>query len=151
MQLQSRKEVLEMQNTALRLLTKCALIGFLAVAFPASAAARGFHRGGHRVIVPHYSYIYPDWGWGWGWWGYPSWGYSPYYYEGTGRVKIHDHNKYDQVYINGAYAGRVEKLKNIKLEPGHYTIEIRQQGKVLVNQSIYVVADKTVDIDVAGG
>jgi len=151
MQLQSRKEVLEMRITALRLLTKFALVGLLMLPSAVSAEAREHFRGGGRVaVVPSYSLYYPYWGWGWGWgWG-PYWDYGPYYYESTGKIKIKDYNKFDEVYINGAYAGTVDKLKSIKLNPGRYTVEIKQQGKDILNRSVYVIAGQTVQIDVKG-
>jgi hypothetical protein len=145
-----------MRKNALKLLTKLVLIALLTLPFAAFAEARGGHfHGGYRgVIIPRYSYIYPydGWGWGWGWgWG-PYWDYGPYYYHETmGKIKIKDHNKYDKVYINGAYSGRVEKMKDIKLDPGRYTVEIQRDGKQIMNQSVYIVAGKTVEIDVNGG
>jgi len=151
MQLQSRKEVLKMRNTALRFLTKFALVSLLMLPFVVSAEAHGhFGGGGRAIIVPHYSYYHPYWGYGgWGW-ANPYWGYGPYYYEDKGTIKIKDHDKSDQVYINGAFAGIAEKMKNIKLDPGQYTIQIRRQGNELLNRSVYVIAGKTVEIDVGG-
>ncbi len=142
-----------MRKTALRFLTKFALAGLLVLPFAGIAKAHERFEGGERrvVIVPSYSYYRPYWGWGWGWGWSPYRDYPTYSYPTRGTVKIHDHNKYDQVYINGAYAGIVDKMKNIKLDPGHYTVEIRQQGKVIRSQSVYVVAGKSVDIEVEGG
>jgi len=141
-----------MRENALRLLTKLFLSCLLILPLTASAETRGHFRGGrHVVIVPSYSYAYPYWGWGWGWgWGGPFWDDRPYYYENTGGIKIKDHNKTDEVLINGAYAGTVGKMKTMKLSPGNYTIQIRREGTDLLNRSIYVVAGKTVEINLDG-
>jgi hypothetical protein len=141
-----------MRIKAIRVLTRFSLICLLMLPFAASAEARGhFGRRGGTVIVPGYSLYYPYWGLGWGWgWGGPFWDYGPYYYpaENTGKIKIKDHDKSDQVYINGAYAGTVDNLKDFRLDPGSYSVQIRDNGKVLLNRDIYVVTGKTVEIDV---
>jgi hypothetical protein len=122
---------------AILLSTAC----LLALPLAASAAERGFDQfqGAHTIVV---QYPYP-YGWGWGW------GYYPYYYYDTrGKIKIRDYFEYDQVYINGAYAGTAKKRHEIKLEPGRYRIEVRRRGKELVNREVYVLTQKTVEINV---
>lgn len=141
-----------MRNKALQFIPAFLLVCLLAVPETASARDRG-HSGGfygnNRPVVVH-SYPY-YWGSGWGAWNDPFWGgYYPYYYDNRGKVKIKDGNKYDQVYVNGAYAGTVEKMKNLRLDPGRYNIEVRNQGKPLVAQDVYVVTGKTVEIHVNG-
>ena len=122
----------------------------LLLALPLEASAEGHVSAfiGTRPVVIH---SYPYWGWG-GPWGDPFWGgyYGPYYYDLRGKIKIKDDNKYDQVYLNGAYAGTVDKLKNMRLDPGRYTVQIRQQGKPVVDRQVYVVSGKTVEIHVNG-
>jgi hypothetical protein len=146
-----RKEANEMRMTALRLLMGIALVGILAIPSTVFAEGHGFYRGGGRVVVvPRYSAYYPYWGNGWGWG--PYWGgYGPYYVETTGKIKIKDSKKSDEVYINGSYAGTVDRMKNISLNPGSYTLMVRRQGKELFNQSVYVVVGKTVEITIEGG
>lgn len=134
-----------MRRNALRLLTKMALACMLILPFSIAAQAHGRFGGGRGiVVVPRYSYVHPFWGYYWGWG--PYWNYGPYYQETRGQVKILDRIKSDQVYINNAYAGTVAKMKTIKLDPGHYTIELRRDGSVLLTQSVYVVAGKTVEV-----
>jgi hypothetical protein len=137
-----------MRSTALRLLTKTALVCLLMTQAAVFTEAHERYRGGGRaIIVPHYAYAYPYWGWGW---GGPFWNYTPYYYENVGRIKIKDQNKTDEVFLNGAYAGIVDKMKTIKLSPGNYTIQVRRNGKDLLNQRVFVVADKTVEVNLDG-
>ncbi len=114
----------------------------------ASAQVREHHFTGgvHTVVVP----TYPYWSYGWGW-GDPFWAYGPYYPIDTrGQVKIKDAEKFDQVYVNGAYAGTVKKTKNMRLNPGNYDIQINREGRQLLNRNVYVVSGKTVHIDVNG-
>jgi hypothetical protein len=148
------KEATEMRRIALRHLTKLALMGALIFPFALSSEAHEKNGGrGRVVIVPHYSYYYPyrAWGWGVGWgWGNPYGYYQPYYPEATGKIKLKDYIKSDQVYIDGAYAGTAAKMKTVKLDPGRYTIEIRRQGTEILKRSVYVVAGKTVEIDLNG-
>ena len=122
------------------------LVLLLAIPSASLAAGRGHFRSGrvHAAIVPGFGFwSYPYWGW-----GDPFWNWGPYYYpvETRGTIKLKDFNKHDEVYINGAYAGRVDKLKSIKLEPGQYQVQVRHQGKDLVDRNVYVVSGKTIEI-----
>jgi hypothetical protein len=124
------------------------------VGFPLLASAQGrdqrFARPGARVEAVPGFYPNPYWGYNWGW-GEPFWGYGPYYpLDTTGKIKIKDENKYDQVYVNGAFAGRVEKLKSMYLDPGSYDIRIHRNGKELLSRNVYVIVGKTVEINVNG-
>jgi hypothetical protein len=115
---------------------------------PLSALAEEHHAGGfsgNRTVV-----VRSTPGWGWGGWGNPFWGgFYPYYtIDNRGKVKIKGADKYDQVFLNGAYAGTVEKVKSIRLDPGKYSIQVRQQGRDLVNRAVYVITGKTVEIHV---
>lgn len=87
------------------------------------------------VQFPYYPY---DWGWGWGY----------YSYDTRGKIKIRGYAQSDQVYINGAYAGTAKKRHEIKLEPGTYNIEVRRQGQELVNRDVYVLTNKSVEINI---
>lgn len=107
----------------------------------------------------HFSGGYPYYGY------YPSlWGYSPYYYDpflfgyahpgfysgfgyrpDMGDVKIQLNNKAAWVYLDGALAGRMDKLKNMWLEPGAYNLEVRD-GNERLSQRIYVLSGKTLKI-----
>jgi hypothetical protein len=104
--------------------------------------------------------------------GYSSWRgpYSPYFYspffydpfysgffhpgyyggfgygQNLGQVKLHTEAKDAIVFLNGAYAGPVSKLKNMWLEPGSYNLEIRDGSQPSFEKRIYVLTGKKLDI-----
>jgi hypothetical protein len=89
---------------------------------------------------------------GWGWYD-PYWGAYPYGYGGydsasaTGGVKFDTKVKEAEVFIDGAYAGTVGKLKTMYLRPGSYNVEVRAAGRPQFDQKIYVVAGKTLHLN----
>lgn len=89
-------------------------------------------------------------GWGPGWGPSPYWGAYPYYYypDPTGKIKIKDANDTDQVYINGALAGDVDHMDSIHLNPGRYRVQVRSDGKEIVDREVFVVRGKTIKIRV---
>jgi hypothetical protein len=99
--------------------------------------------------------------------GYPYWPafgpfygfYSPFYYPGyygygfargpgMGEVRLHA-GRDAEVFLDGAYAGKGEKLKSMWLEPGAYNLEVREAGREPYTRRIYVLSDKTLRIDAA--
>jgi hypothetical protein len=95
-------------------------------------------------------FVAPAYGWG----GYsPYWGPYPYgygyygYVPATGAVKFDTDVKDAEVYIDGAYAGRVGKLKTLNLRPGSYDIEVRALGRTQFDKKVYVAAGKTLHLD----
>src|SRR3984893_10251634 len=48
-----------------------------------------------------------------------------------------------EVYIDGAYAGTVGKLKTMHLRPGSYDIEVLAAGRTQFDKKVYVAAGKT--------
>jgi hypothetical protein len=97
-------------------------------------------------------FVGPAFGWGWygpywgPYWGpYPYYGYYGGYYYGpaTGAVKFDTSVKNAEVYINGAYAGTVGKVKTLHLRPGSYNIELRAPGYMRYAEKIYVAPGKT--------
>ncbi len=137
-----------------------ALFLLLPLRATAFAAERG-HGGDDRAVV--YARPYVGWGWGarWGWgpgwglgWG-PGWGWGwgwnqPYWYYQyhTGEIKLENVNNKDQVYVNGAFAGKAGDLKTMRLSPGSYLIEVRREGKDMLKDQVYVAIGKTVKLDV---
>ena len=99
--------------------------------------------------------VYPFYGF------YPgSWYYDPFiftpifapgYYTGfayqpnQGAVKIQGAEKDAWVYLDGALAGRADKLKQIWLDPGAYTLGLQQGGRT-VTRRIYVLSGKTLKV-----
>jgi hypothetical protein len=139
-----------MRRDASRVLRKLSIGCLLLLCLSASVETYGHPSGGRRVIiVPRYSYYYPYRAWDWGWGG-PFWDYSPQYYENTGKIKIRNFQKSDEVFVNGAYAGTADKMKTMKVSPGNYTIQIRRGETELLDKSIYVVVGKTVEINLDG-
>jgi hypothetical protein len=97
-----------------------------------------------RVIVA------PAFGWG----GYaPYWGPYPYpygyygYAPASGALKFDTSVKAAEVYIDGAYAGTVGKLKTMYLRPGSYDIELRAPGRTQFDKKVYVAAGKTLHLN----
>jgi hypothetical protein len=95
-------------------------------------------------------YVAPSFGWGWYspyWGGYP-YPYGDYYYAPTtGAVKFDTKVKDAEVYIDGAYAGTVGKLKTMNLRPGSYDIEVRAPGRTQFDKRVYVAAGKTLHLN----
>ncbi len=89
---------------------------------------------------------------GFGWYS-PYWGPYPYaygYYDyipATGAVKFDTGVKDAEVYIDGAYAGTVGKLKTMNLRPGTYDIEVRAPGRTQFDKKVYVAAGKTLHLN----
>jgi opacity protein-like surface antigen len=97
-----------------------------------------------RVAV----FVGPRVGFGWyaPYWGpYPYYGYYPYG-PNTGDIKFDTHDKNEQVYINGAYAGTVGEVKTMHLRPGNYDVEVREQGRTQFDENVYVAAGKTLHL-----
>ena len=94
-------------------------------------------------------FVGPGFGWGYS----PYWGAYPYPYgyygygPATGAVKFDTKVKDAEVYINGAYAGTVGKLKTMNLRPGSYDIEVRESGQTAFDKKVYVAAGKTLHLN----
>jgi hypothetical protein len=136
-----------MLNKVLRSTMVAALLCLIVL--PANASGR---RYGHEGFGNRRVGVQPYWGWGASWgWG-PYWGdiYPPFDYprDDRGTLKIKDQDKSDQVYIDGAYAGMVEKMGTLRLKPGSYEIKIRRDGREILTQQVYMVSDKTLKIKV---
>ena len=79
---------------------------------------------------------------------------SPYYYPASfsygddkGQIELKADPKNAWVYIDGAYAGTVQRLKNIWLDPGAYDLSIRADGREPFQQRVYVLTGKTLNIN----
>jgi PEGA domain len=62
-------------------------------------------------------------------------------------VKFDTAVKDAEVYINGAYAGTVGKLKTLNLRPGSYDIEVRAVGRTQFEEKVYIAAGKTLHLN----
>jgi hypothetical protein len=100
------------------------------------------------------------WGYGPGiyrpWWGLydPFWTSSfihPALYGGfyngpnMGQIKLNA-PKDASVYLDGAFAGTVSKLKTISLEPGIYDLEVKGATGSEYRKKVYGLSGKTLDI-----
>ncbi len=91
----------------------------------------------------------------WSPWYDPFWYYGPMahpgFYNGflqgpgMGEVKLNGASKEALVFLDGAYAGEVRKLKSMWLEPGVYELEVRD-GTRKFERRIYVLSGKTLDL-----
>ena len=63
-----------------------------------------------------------------------------------GEVKLGSSSKTAAVYLDGAYAGTVGKLKNLWLQPGVYNIEVRDDAGAVWQKKIYVLSGKTLEL-----
>ena len=142
---------------------------FLLVAAAACslAAASDAQTGAKSPVHVHFGGVIVNAGYsrGFGWYPGP-WGYDPYYYvdpllwtpfyypgfyngflfgPGMGNVKVQAGPKTAAIYLDGAYAGRRDELRNMWLQPGVYSLEIRD-GQRRLSQKIYVLSGKTLRI-----
>jgi hypothetical protein len=122
---------------------------------PAASAEefRGDHDGGGRVFIGGgfgRGFYGPGWFWGDPWWGPgwgPWWGPTDYPRAHTGDIKIIANQKGEPIYVDGGYVGVTGKLKKFPLQPGNHTIKVCDlQGQTVYQQTIHVIAGKTIDI-----
>lgn len=114
------------------------------------------HYSGGYPYYPYYAYR--PWG-PWGSYGWP-YAYSPFFYgpymhpgffsgfgygPSMGEIKLKSDDRNAWVYLDGALAGKAEKLKNIYLEPGAYNLEVRS-GDRRFGQKVYVLSGKTLKL-----
>jgi hypothetical protein len=115
--------------------------------------------GYSRWSGPGFYPAYAGYGYYPGYWGMYSPWYDPFYmgwlhpgfYSGfarqpnMGEIKLKEPSKDAEVYLDGAYAGTVQKLKNMWLEPGVYNLELRSGDRVF-RKRIYVLSGKTMEL-----
>ncbi len=85
----------------------------------------------------------------------PFWGpFGSYYYpvglafsDGKGQIELKSDQKSAVVYIDGAYAGTVQHLKNFWLDPGAYDLSVNAPGHAQFQQRIYVLTGKTLTVN----
>lgn len=137
---------------------------------PAKAGSQGSHPhirfGGLTVgagVTSHVSRFSGDYPYGYApeYWDYSTYYsyspilesafYHPGYYTGfawqpnLGNVKISAPDRTSLVYLDGALAGRLDKLKDMWLEPGAYDLEVRNSSHRFT-QKIYVLSGKTLRV-----
>jgi hypothetical protein len=83
----------------------------------------------------------------WGWYNPYFVGVYPPIYPGAGELRLKTNVKDADVFINGAYAGKAEKLKSVWLRADSYNLEVRAPGRAPFAEQIYVTPGKTVKVD----
>lgn len=78
---------------------------------------------------------------------YGGFGYAPY----LGEVRLRTSDKTGAVFLDGAYAGELSKLKHMWLEPGAYNLEVRSEGRPQFERRIFVLSGKTLDLRPGAG
>ena len=107
------------------------------------APLAAFARPGRVFVTPAFGGGYYSPFWGPYPYGYGYYGYAPT----TGAVKFDTKVKDAEVYIDGAYAGTIGKLKTMNLRPGSYDIEVRASGRTQFDKKVYVAAGKTLHLN----
>jgi hypothetical protein len=135
------------------------LLLLVVLAGPAVPSFAGVRFGGVAAGFGYTDFngpFYGPFGYAPGWWGPyygPFWApYYPAYYANPGRgpnmgqVRIKTAFSHADLYINGAYAGPAGKLKSMWLQPGAYDLELRPENHSTIEQRIYVLTGKTLDV-----
>lgn len=73
---------------------------------------------------------------------YTGYRYAP----GMGALKLQSADKNAWVYLDGALAGRADKLKTMWLEPSAYNAEVRSNGRRFA-QRVYILSGKTLKLN----
>jgi hypothetical protein len=66
---------------------------------------------------------------------------------GMGEIKLQAEPMTASVFINDAYAGRVQDLRSMSLEPGVYNLRIETEGRPGFARRVYVLSGKTLKIE----
>ena len=77
---------------------------------------------------------------------YNGFSYAP----NLGEVRLRTAEKIGAVYLDGAYAGELSKLKHMWLEPGAYNLAVRNGDRAIFERRIYVLTGKTLDLQPTG-
>ena len=64
-----------------------------------------------------------------------------------GEIRLQAEPMTASVFINDAYAGRVQDLRSISLEPGVYNLRIETEGRPGFARRVYVLSGKTLSVE----
>ncbi len=101
--------------------------------------------GYSRFAGPGFYPYYYGYG-GWPYYFHPGFLYGYAWGPNLGEIKLKTEAPDAWVYIDGALAGKAEKLKSMWLEPGKYELEIRS-GERKFGQKVYVLSGKTLRLN----
>lgn len=72
----------------------------------------------------------------------------PYYEKDRGVIRLTNAAKNDQVYINGCHLGKAADLDRFRLDPGKYTISVKNGKTNVLNQQVSVKNNQAVSLKV---
>lgn len=105
------------------------------------------------IVSPYFGsrFFYDPWlASPYGWYGaygpYGFYGTSPQYHWDIGKLKLTTNVEDADVYLNGAFAGKAEDLKTIRLRPGKYHLKVSAPGYEPLKRQIFVVRGKTLKV-----
>jgi len=106
------------------------------------------------AFYPYGPYDFYPFGWDYSAFWYPYWGPYPFfapsyfaYGSAKGEVRLTAEPKTAEVYLDQAYAGTADKLKDIWLEPGAYDLSVAASGRQAYHRRIYVLSGKSLKIN----
>ena len=76
----------------------------------------------------------------------PVYSGSLLYAEDKGEVRLTADPKTAEVYIDGAYAGKADRLRTIWLDSGAYDLSLTAKGRVAFHQRIYILSRRSLKI-----
>jgi len=113
----------------------------------------GYSHFSGPAYYPYGPYDFYPLGWEYSAFWFPYWGpysfFAPGYFaygSAKGEVKLTAEPKTAEVYLDRAYAGTADHLKNIWLEPGAYDLSVAATGREAFHQRIYVLSGKSLKI-----
>ena len=118
-------------------------MSLMTVSVPANAAVRfGFGLGyGRPVFVPGPRWVGPAY------WGPPIYYAVPARSANSGELKVDTNAKDASIYINGAFAGTVRKMKTMWLRSGTYDVKVQNTDGGVFDQKVFVPIDKKIVIE----
>jgi hypothetical protein len=117
------------------------------------ALGAGYSHFSGPAHFPYGPYPFSPLGWDYSALWFPYWGTYPFFAPGyfaygsaKGEVKLAAGPKTAQVYLDRAYAGTADHLRDIWLEPGAYDLSLAATGREDFHQRIYVLSGKSLKI-----
>jgi hypothetical protein len=117
------------------------------------ALGAGYSHLSGPAYYPYDPYPLSPFGWEYSALWFPYWGSYPFFAPGyfaygsaKGEVKLSAEPKTAGVYLDHAYAGTANHLRNIWLEPGAYDLSLAATGREDFHQRIYVLSGKSLKI-----
>jgi hypothetical protein len=117
------------------------------------ALGAGYSHFSGPAYYPYGPYPFSPLGWEYSAFWFPYWGPYPFFAPGyfangsaKGEVRLAAEPRTAEVYLDRAYAGTADHLKNMWLEPGAYDLSVAAIGREDFHQRIYVLSGKSLKI-----